>query len=583
MAVANSAPDKIGRYVVEELVGEGAMAKVYRARDPEIGRTVAVKLLKEELCVDEEYVNRFLREAKAAGAISHPNIVTIYDVGRAGASPYITMEFLDEKSLAELFAEGTKLPIKHVISIAIQLARALDHAHRRGIVHRDVKPGNILLMEKGQTVKITDFGIARLDRSDDLQKTHAGTVLGTPRYMSPEQAAGQTVDGRSDLFSLGVILYEMVTGKKAFDSNNVATLILQIMQKEPVPIRELAPEVPVGLQRIISKLLNKRPDQRFKTGEELAEALGRELAALTAQEEEAKRNKFVSLRVKWAASVGGAIAVVFLISMTVVYYVEARAIRAQVLDSGSSLAKFVAQQTAVPALSQNWVPVEVFVEDASARGTFDYLAITDHDHVVKASTAKDIVGKTYVPLPNASEVMSDTDLTAASVTLPDGKGAFLFDTPILFQKTEIGRIYLGVDRAGMDRVLRSTLVMMSALGFLTVFSAVGMLYVFGGLLARPLRSLTKSLEDFGSGDLDRRISETRNDEIGQVFSAFNHMADGIQTRFGVRQPNTSLAPVALAGIADAPEGDTESTLITTSIRNPGQAENGARIAGQTVS
>src|SRR5215472_9308785 len=163
----------------------------------------------------------------------------------------------------------------------------------------------------------------------------------------------------------------MVTGKKAFDSNNVATLILQIMQKDPVQIRDLAPEVPVGLQRIISKLLNKRPDQRFKTGEELAEALGRELAAITAQEEEAKRNRFVSLRVKWAASVGSAIAVVFLISMTVVYYVEARVIRAQVLDAGSSLAKFVALENAVPVLKEDWVPVEVFVQDASARGTFD--------------------------------------------------------------------------------------------------------------------------------------------------------------------------------------------------------------------
>ena len=583
MAALNSAPDRIGRYVVEELVGEGAMAKVYRARDPEIGRTVAIKVLKDELCVDEEYVTRFLREAKAAGAISHPNIVTIYDVGRTGSTPYIPMEFLDEKSLAEMFSEGTKLPAKQVISIAIQLARALDHAHRRGIVHRDVKPGNILLMEKGQTVKITDFGIARLDRSDDLQKTHAGTVLGTPRYMSPEQAAGQTVDGRSDLFSLGVILYEMVTGKKAFDSNNVATLILQIMQKDPVPIRTLAPEVPVGLQRIIGKLLNKRPDQRFKNGEELAEALGRELAALTAQEEEAKRNRFVSLRVKWAASVGSAIAVVFLISMTVVYYVEARVIRAQVLDAGSSLAKFVALENAVPVLKEDWVPVEVFVQDASARGTFDYLAITDHDHIVKASTAKDIVGKKFVPLPNAQEVVSAPDLTATSVTLPDGKAAFLFDTPILFQKTEIGRIYLGIDRAGMDRVLSSTLFMMSNLGILTVLSAVGMLYVFGGLLARPLRSLTKSLRDFGAGDLDRRISESRNDEIGQVFSAFNHMADAIHARFGNRQqPGVSLPAVDISALATAAEGDTESTLVTTSIRAAAPAEN-ARAASQAVS
>ncbi len=499
LAAKNASLDKIGRYEVGDLVGEGAMARVYRARDPEIDRIVAIKLLKEELCVDKEYVNRFLRESKAAGAISHPNIVTIFDVGRLGDTPYITMEFLDEKSLADVLTENAKLTVKQVISIGIQLARALDHAHRRGIVHRDVKPGNILLMEKGQTVKITDFGIARLDSSDDLQKTNAGTILGTPRYMSPEQAAGLAVDGRSDLFSLGVILYELLTGKKAFDSNNVATLVFQIMHKDPTPIRTLSPDVPIGLQRIVAKLLAKRADHRFQTGAELAEAFGRELASIAAQEEEASRNKFVSLRVKWAALVGSAIAIVFALSMGAVYYVETGVIRGEVLDSGAALANFVATQTAVPVLSQNWVPLELFVQDASERGSFDYLVVTDHDHIVKAATVKELVDKPFTPFTNAKTVMKSADLSASEVTLPDGKAAFLFDAPILFQKTEIGRIYLGVDRAGMDNVLRSTLLLMSNLGLLTVLSAVGMLYVFGGLLARPIRLMSKSLHDFGAG------------------------------------------------------------------------------------
>jgi len=563
LAAKDAGLDKIGRYEVGDLVGEGAMARVYRARDPEIDRTVAIKLLKEELCVDKEYVNRFLREGKAAGAISHPNIVTIFDVGRLGDTPYITMEFLDEKSLADVLTENTKLTVKQVISIGIQLARALDHAHRRGIVHRDVKPGNILLMEKGQTVKITDFGIARLDSSDDLQKTNAGTVLGTPRYMSPEQAAGLAVDGRSDLFSLGVILYELLTGKKAFDSNNVATLVFQIMHKDPAPIRTISPEVPVGLQRIVAKLLAKRADHRFQTGGELAEAFGRELASITAQEEESSHNQFVSLRVKWAALVGSAIAIVFALSMGAVYYVETGVIRSQVLDSGAALANFVATQTAVPVLSQNWVPLELFVQDASERGSFDYLVVTDHDHIVKAATVKQLVDKPYTPISDAKPVMKSADLSASEVTLPNGKAAFLFDAPILFQKTEIGRIYLGVDRAGMDNVLRSTLLLMSNLGLLTVLSAVGMLYVFGGLLARPIRLMSKSLHDFGAGDLDRRISETRNDEIGQLFIAFNRMADGIQARFG-RRNEDEVAPLdaARANALTSSATDTEATLLT---------------------
>jgi serine/threonine-protein kinase len=579
MAVTGTEPTKIGRYEIEGLVGEGAMANVYRARDPEIGRVVAVKVLKDELCVDEDYVSRFLCEAKAAGAISHPNIVTVFDVGRFGNAPYMTMEFLDEKSLADAIAEHEKLPIKRVVSIGVQLARALDLAHRRGIVHRDVKPGNILLMEKGETVKITDFGIARLDRSEDLQKTHAGAVLGTPRYMAPEQAAGQAVDGRSDLFSLGVILYELLTGKKAFDSNNVATLILQIMQKDPEPIRTIAPDVPASLQRIVSKLLQKRPEQRFQTGAQLAEALERELAAIAAQEEEAKRNKFIPLRVRWALSAGGALAILFLVSLGVIYYVEQRIIRAQVIDSGAAIAKFIATETAVPVLSQNWVPLELFVKDASERGSFDYLAVTDHDHIVKAATTQDIVGKPFAPPPNASLIVKAADFTASEVGLPGGRAAFLFDTPILFQKTEIGRIYVGINRAGMDSVLRSTLLLMSNIGILTVLSAVGMLYVFGGLLGRPIRLLSNAMHEFGKGDLDRRIAETRNDEFGQLFSAYNHMADAVQARVAkdgdqgdaAPEPGAAMDAGSLKTIAES-HTDTEATLVTTPVLGPPSPE-----------
>jgi tRNA A-37 threonylcarbamoyl transferase component Bud32/HAMP domain-containing protein len=569
MAVTGSEPTKIGRYEIEGLVGEGAMAKVYRARDPEIARVVAVKVLKDELCVDEDYVNRFLREAKAAGAISHPNIVTVFDVGRFGNAPYITMEFLDEKSLADAIAEHEKLPIKRVISIGIQLARALDLAHRRGIVHRDVKPGNILLMEKGETVKITDFGIARLDRSEDLNKTHAGTVLGTPRYMSPEQAAGRAVDGRADLFSLGVILYELLTGKKTFDSNNAVTLMLQIMQKDPEPIRNIAPDVPVSLQRIISKLLQKRPEQRFPTGAQLAEALERELAAVAAREEEAKRNHFIPLRVRWAMSAGAALAVLFLVSLGIVYFVERGIIRAQVVDSGAAIAKFIATETAVQVLSQNWVPLELFVKDASERGSFDYLAVTDHDHVVKAATSQDIVGKQFAPPPNATVIAKAADFTASEVELPDGKAAFLFDTPILFQKTEIGRIYLGINRVGMDNVLRSTLLLMSNIGILTVLSAVGMLYVFGGLIGRPIKLLSNAMRDFGQGDLDRRIAETRNDEFGQLFTAYNHMVDAVQAHVGKKADGDGAAKTdAASGPSHLvhPDANTEATLLTTAVR-----------------
>src|SRR5262249_19268894 len=165
------------------------------------------------------------------------------------------------------------------------------------------------------------------------------------------------------------------------DLNNVATLLLQIMQKDPEPIRNLAPDVPVSLQRVVSKLLQKRPDQRYQLGAQLAEALERELAAINARDEEARRNRFIPLRVRWAVWAGATLAVLFLISLGIVYYVELRVVRAQVIDSGAAIAKFIATETAVPVLSQNWVPLELFVKDASERGSFDYLAVTDHDHI----------------------------------------------------------------------------------------------------------------------------------------------------------------------------------------------------------
>jgi eukaryotic-like serine/threonine-protein kinase len=522
---------KIGRYEIEDLVGEGAMAKVYRARDPEIDRVVAIKLLRDELCVDEEYVSRFIREAQAAGSIQHPNIVTIYDVGRLVNTPYITMEFLDEKTLAEVFASGEKLPVSRVLSIGVQLASALDHAHKKGIVHRDVKPSNVLLLADGETVKITDFGIARRDGMEEVHTTQVGMVVGTPRYMSPEQAAGGQMDGRSDLFSLGVLLYELLTGKQAFESDNVATLMLQILQREPTPIRNIAPDVPPGVQKIVAKLLQKRPERRFQTGAQLAEALERERAAIVDQEEHAAQNKFIPLRLKWACLAAAALTFVFAVSMAMIYSVEARVVRTQALDSGSAIAKFIATETAIPVLSKNWVPLEIFVQDAGERGSFDFLVVTDHQNMVKASTDKTLVGKPFTH-PSNAELVSDTaDIKAFSVVLANGNPVFLFDAPILFQKTEIGRIRLGLNRSGMDRVLESTLLLMSVLGLLTVIAVFGMVYIFGGLLSRPIRLLRRALIDFGAGDFDRRVPHTRKDEIGQLFHAFNHMADHLQARF----------------------------------------------------
>ncbi len=187
------------------------MAMVYKAYDPHINRSVALKILKEEHCLDEEHKRRFLKEGEAAGALAHPNIVTIYDVGSIEGAPYIMMELLEGRNLGDTLGEGEKLSTLKVVNIAMQLASALDYAHAKGVVHRDLKPDNIMLTTDNETIKIADFGVARMANALDNETTQVGMMLGTPRYMSPEQASGLPVDGCSDLFTVGVILYELIS------------------------------------------------------------------------------------------------------------------------------------------------------------------------------------------------------------------------------------------------------------------------------------------------------------------------------------------------------------------------------------
>src|SRR5512140_1284568 len=264
--------ERLGRYQIRELVGEGAMARVYKAYDPDINRTIAVKLLKAQLRDDGEYHTRFLREAKGAGVLSHPNIVTVYDVGEDRNHPYIAMELVDGPTLADFLREHKTLTLPEIVEIGIELVRALDYAHKKGIVHRDVKPGNIMLSGEKHTVKVADFGICRIDDSDATQQTQVGNVLGTPHYMSPEQVLGQRVDARSDLFSAGVVLYQLLTGMLPFEGDTLISVAYKITKSEPIALDKVRPDLPHSLRRVLDRALRKQPEKRFQTGEEFAHA-----------------------------------------------------------------------------------------------------------------------------------------------------------------------------------------------------------------------------------------------------------------------------------------------------------------------
>jgi serine/threonine-protein kinase len=264
----------LGRYQVEKELGKGAMGVVYGGKDPKIGRVVAIKTmaLSEEFEADElkEAKERFFREAETAGRLAHPNIVTIYDAGEEHDLCYIAMEYLKGKDLVGHTKQPNLMPPDKVLSIVERVAEALSYAHSMGIVHRDIKPANIMYEPDGDVPKVTDFGIARIT---DSSRTKTGMVLGTPSYMSPEQLAGKKIDGRSDLFSLGVTLYQMLSGSLPFTGESMTQLMFSIANAPHPPIRQYNAGLPEWIDPIIDKALAKDADKRYQTGAEFAEAI----------------------------------------------------------------------------------------------------------------------------------------------------------------------------------------------------------------------------------------------------------------------------------------------------------------------
>ncbi len=273
-AAPSTEKQMLGRYEVEKELGKGAMGVVYQGRDPKIGRVVAIKTmaLAQEFEPEElaEVKERFFREAETAGRLAHQNIVTIYDAGEAQNLAFIAMELLKGGDLGPYTKTGALLPIEKVISIIARTADALGYAHKQGVVHRDIKPANIMYHLESDTVKVTDFGIARLT---DSSKTKTGMVLGTPSYMSPEQLAGQKIDGRSDLFSLAGTLYQMMCGKLPFEGSSMGRLMFNISSEPPADIQSINPNVPSGVVAFLNRAMEKEPDNRFQTGEDFAAAL----------------------------------------------------------------------------------------------------------------------------------------------------------------------------------------------------------------------------------------------------------------------------------------------------------------------
>src|SRR5262252_3934301 len=261
----------LGKYEIRREIGRGAMGVVYEGYDPAIKRIVALKTIRADQLVGEQsetMVARFRREAQAAGRLNHPNIVSIYDLGEDNGVWFIAMEFVQGRELKACFEANERFKTVDIVRIMSQILSALDYSHRQGVVHRDVKPANIFLLPDG-TVKVADFGIAHIESSN---LTQVGTVMGTPSYMSPEQIMGLPVDGRSDLFSAGVILYQFLTGERPFAGATTVTMH-KVLEEDPLPPSRFNVQVPGAMDTVVKKALAKRPDDRYQNAEEFADAL----------------------------------------------------------------------------------------------------------------------------------------------------------------------------------------------------------------------------------------------------------------------------------------------------------------------
>jgi len=259
-----------GRYEIQELIGVGGMAMVYKAHDNLDDKTVAIKILKDEFLGNEEFIRRFKNESKAIAVLSHPNIVKVYDVSFGDRIQYIVMEYIDGITLKEYIGQQNAIPWKEAVHFTVQILQALQHAHEKGIVHRDVKPQNIMLLQDG-TIKVTDFGIARINNGET--RTITNKAIGSVHYIAPEQAKGGVTDGKADIYSVGVMLYEMLTGKLPFDADSAVSVAIMQLQNEPKPLRELNDSIPEGLEEITLRAMRKNPNQRYESAKEMLQAI----------------------------------------------------------------------------------------------------------------------------------------------------------------------------------------------------------------------------------------------------------------------------------------------------------------------
>ncbi|ADC70651.1 MULTISPECIES: serine/threonine-protein kinase [unclassified Thioalkalivibrio] len=544
---------RIGRYGVGEEIGRGAMAVIYRGFDPEIRRELAIKCLQDDYARRPEYRRRFLVEARAAGTLTHPGIVTIFDVGESGDRPFIAMELLDGITLAAFAEQFRPLLLRNVLKIAIQLTEALDYAHRNGVVHRDIKPENIIVTSATVNIKVMDFGIAQTLNDPAWRADSDGYVAGSPHYMAPEQIRGLSTDARADLYSVGVVLYELLTGSTPFRGHEVEGLLTRVVRDPPPPLRPIVRDCPPELIELVERLLEKQPDQRYQSAGELLVELQRIDEERMERERAGAGRRIIPLRWRWPAILGATVAITLAAAGALVQKKQNEVITDLAFDYGSTLAQIISVESAEDLLLEDTIAVQGRLQDMQDNREIALLSVADHQGRVVASSDRASLGSPFESPPEEHLLTRRGGQAIWSLEDPDGREMFLFEAPVRFQEIEIGRLQVGLSTRSLRAANQTTLLALTLLALVTLLAVSLGAYVLARRLQAPLDTLRGALDQIGQGRLDTRIRARRRDDFERVYAAYNAMADSLEARMKQRPAPQQQAPQA--------ESDSERTLI----------------------
>jgi serine/threonine-protein kinase len=558
-------PQHIGRYRIDGVLGAGAMAVVYAGFDPHIERPVAIKCLHAEVAADPAYRRRFLAEARAAGNLTHPHIVTIFDVGETDdGRAWIAMERLSGTTLAERVASEGFPPLPVIMELVRQIASALDYAHAHGVVHHDIKPDNIIVAEGWQQARVNDFGIAERRATAASARDPRSEIGGTPAYMAPEHLRGEASDSRSDLFSLGVVLYWLLSGTLPWpDTDDVPTLLRERQRLPQPPLAPRDPDTPSMLADIVHTLLDPVAGARYQHGAEVIADLRLARREYERQRDTPLANRLVSLRLRWAASLGAVLCLTLLLGLAAIHARQNAAITGLALDFGSSMGRMIASEAAENLLLGDQPGTRALVEDMARNEQIHDLAIANRYGEVIASTRRDQLGGKLPALAAQSRVAVNGDTASYRVAGDAGHADMLvFDIPVRYQAATVGTLRLGVSTAPLRAAQRTALGVIAAVLLLTLLAVVGAAWWLSRRLATLLDLITDGLLRVARGDTRHRIRLVRRDELGRLFAAFNVMAGALHKRPPVpatgataaaTQPTRILPVPARQGDAVAPD------------------------------